>query len=990
MNTLRQRSSHSIAEYFKWKGDGKETKQRRWKAYRYWLNQYREMNYQELEMLKRDYKKAADNMEFASTQQNTEICRTMKIIGMTTTAAAKNANLIQELGCKIIIAEEAAEVQESHIVSVLSPKCQHMILIGDHQQLRPKSTSYELDIKYQLDISLFERLIKNDFESIRLDKQHRMQPEISFQMQTCFYKGLENHPDVLKPGNRPGTPGVVKNVQFINYGAKKLYEQDDKESTSKVNKHEARFVVELAKYFLKNGVHEDKITILTFYLGQFFEIKTLLKKMEGRVRINCQTVDNFQGQENEIIILSTVRSNRAKKGGFSLIDNRVCVALSRARNSLFVIGNLDMLSKGRNPNPRSQDENIWARIMACTRPRKTLVEGIELACARHPNYTKCIEPGDSPADTAKMFAQYFPEGGCTKPCEDRLNCGHRCPLTCHVEERHETVKCNSPCVRVCPDSEHKFCNKKCWKDCGPCPVVVERIIPKCRHNQNMPCGTKVTEFVCQAPCKQIAACGHRCSCACGEKCDPKKCEILKKKKCPDCGIYYDVKCCDYDKETPCPSPCDKKLACDHICPGTCGTCHKKLLHVECNQKCGRTLICGHICKRSCHTDCPPCGEKCGKRCLHSACTHKCWEECKPCKEGCPSKNCGKLCSDNCDHGKMSLECKRVRDCGHRCFHLEHKNINTGGAEKDFHSKEMCPICTPEIRERYFDPIMYSDFDPDENGDTDYIYLPDCKHSIEMDGLDGWVATVMQDRELQALLCPKCKSPIRQSDRYLKELNTLQGKYERVKARYRTLDQTVDVPTLKRELVNSLRELNEEQIQDGQSHFIGDKKDRIFFRKLIQKSNVAQTLQVFQAQLAYLQNGHKIYTAISSPPKEDAPEREHTRTEIKLKAEVYKIYELVKKYLIRLLPELSEQTIKDLKDFIEKMTFYTNWYLLLRGLTTGRTSDQYKRGLDNAIEKLKTKRFTENRVKLEENYENARVRKYSNKCISQIHLSLDRK
>ena len=188
MADLERRNVYEIAEYFKWFGTAKDTKERRWRAYRHWLNEFREGHYRHLEGLTKEYQTAADNMEFAAIQQNTEICRTMKIIGMTTTAAAKNAKLINNLGCKIIIAEEAAEVQESHIVSVLSEHCQHMILIGDHQQLRPKSTSYELEIKYNLDISLFERLIKNDFESIRLDKQHRMQPEISFPMQKCFYK----------------------------------------------------------------------------------------------------------------------------------------------------------------------------------------------------------------------------------------------------------------------------------------------------------------------------------------------------------------------------------------------------------------------------------------------------------------------------------------------------------------------------------------------------------------------------------------------------------------------------------------------------------------------------------------------------------------------------------------------------------------------------------------------------------------------------------
>ena len=605
---------------------------------------------------------------------------------------------------------------------------------------------------------------------------------------------------------------MSRNVQFINYGSKRLYEADDNESTSKVNKHEARFVVELAKYFLKNGIPDEKITILTFYLGQFFEIKGLLRKMENRVNINCQTVDNFQGQENDIIILSTVRSNRQKKGGFSLIDNRVCVALSRARNSLFVIGNLDMLSKCPK---RDGKKNIWSSIMECTADRGTLVDGVQLACARHPNYTREIEPCDTPDETAKMFSQHFPEGGCTKPCDDRLKCGHTCPLTCHQEDRHETVKCNKICERVCPDNNHKFCKKKCWKDCGPCPILIARLVPSCRHVQEMTCGEKAEDFICKGPCKKILpGCGHKCSSYCGQKCDPAQCTTMRVKTCPDCFFKHEVKCCDFNKNVGCPNPCNTKLACDHICPGTCGKCNKKLLHVDCKIKCDKRLICGHLCERACHgKECPPCIKTCGKRCLHSQCVHRCWEECVPCKEICPSKNCKKRCSDNCEHDKTKSQCTVARPCGHPCFHISHKKINT--TEVDFHSKEACPMCNIQIRDRYFDPIMFMEFD---EGSL-YVYLPDCKHSIEHEGLDGWVSSVMENSELQALTCPKCISPIRQSDRYLKELNSLQNKYEKVKAEYRKL-KDVDVKELKTNLISYVKELTEEDKEAGKTHFLG--------------------------------------------------------------------------------------------------------------------------------------------------------------------------
>ncbi len=60
-----------------------------------------------------------------------------------------------------MIIEEAAEVLESHTVAILKKSVEHLILIGDHLQLKPKLQSYYLEIKYQPNISLFERLVNN-------------------------------------------------------------------------------------------------------------------------------------------------------------------------------------------------------------------------------------------------------------------------------------------------------------------------------------------------------------------------------------------------------------------------------------------------------------------------------------------------------------------------------------------------------------------------------------------------------------------------------------------------------------------------------------------------------------------------------------------------------------------------------------------------------------------------------------------------------------
>lgn len=96
------------------------------------------------------------------------------------------------------VVEEAAEVLEAHIITSLSSCSEHLILIGDHQQLKPSPAVYELAIKYKLEVSLFERLIRNNIAYYQLKKQHRMRPEISSLLVPHIYKELEDHPSVFE------------------------------------------------------------------------------------------------------------------------------------------------------------------------------------------------------------------------------------------------------------------------------------------------------------------------------------------------------------------------------------------------------------------------------------------------------------------------------------------------------------------------------------------------------------------------------------------------------------------------------------------------------------------------------------------------------------------------------------------------------------------------------------------------------------------------
>lgn len=182
--------------------------------------------------------------------------------------------------------------------------------------------------------------------------QHRMRPEISLLMKQFYEQPIEDHSSVLR---RDSVAGLKKNIIFINHSNPED-QNGDEANTTKINKFEARYLAKLAQYLIKQKQFKpENITILSMYLGQMGEIKKLLKTT-GIGGVKCTTVDNYQGEENEIILLSLVRSNKDNRIGFLNVKNRVCVALSRARSGLYVIGNFDFICK-------NEKNNEWKQII---------------------------------------------------------------------------------------------------------------------------------------------------------------------------------------------------------------------------------------------------------------------------------------------------------------------------------------------------------------------------------------------------------------------------------------------------------------------------------------------------------------------------------------------------------------------------------------------------------------------------------------------------
>lgn len=123
---------------------------KRWQIYKSWLKPYEKVLTVGMDELLESYDEIYQRYEKLSDGNTVKLMQTMKVVGMTTTYAARMRDTIEKLKSPIVIVEEAAQVLESHVIAVLNRHCQHLILIGDHVQLRPATCDYDIETKYKL------------------------------------------------------------------------------------------------------------------------------------------------------------------------------------------------------------------------------------------------------------------------------------------------------------------------------------------------------------------------------------------------------------------------------------------------------------------------------------------------------------------------------------------------------------------------------------------------------------------------------------------------------------------------------------------------------------------------------------------------------------------------------------------------------------------------------------------------------------------------
>lgn len=296
------------------------------------------------------------------------------------------------------------------------------------------------------------------------------------------------------------------------------------EGMSRSNKHEANFIAALCRYLILQGYERERITILTAYVGQLTQLQKELVPKDFFSGVHVCAVDNFQGEENDIILLSLVRSNEEGKIGFLQTENRVCVALSRAKIGFFCIGNISLLEA---------KSTLWSKIIKDMRERGNVGKSLMLMCQNHPQ--NMIQ-----ASCAADF-QKAPDGGCSIPCNARLECGHVCEMMCHpVDPEHLEYECHKPCTEILCALNHK-CPDLCYLECEPCKQPLEKTLPRCGHLQMVPCYMcdDLSQVKCQIDCSKVWPCGHK----------------------------NETKCHVDPLHSPCTTSCDVTLKCEHPCVG---------------------------------------------------------------------------------------------------------------------------------------------------------------------------------------------------------------------------------------------------------------------------------------------------------------------------------------------------------------------------------------------------------------------------------------
>ncbi|BEJ11583.1 hypothetical protein CspHIS471_0200430 [Cutaneotrichosporon sp. HIS471] len=471
-----------------------------------------------------------------------------------------------------------------------------------------------------------------------------MTPPVSSLIRNTLYPDLEDHELVLK---YPNVVGMAKNLFFMHHTNPEKGGGDSGSSNS--NPFEAAMACDLALYLLKQGCYsqEGDIVILCAYLGQMLEIRerlkgkvtiivderdqekltkafgdgddedatsiplsgTTAKQVDANKQIFLRTVDNFQGEEAAVVILSLVRnagaddkvsSKMVSTIGFLRSRNRTNVALSRAKHGMYILGNADQLASS---------SEMWRTIIHELEDEDAIGAGFPIACKLHQEIKIIGEPGVlnmvSPdvasampmTSSTSMFAASRGADASTSRAATRASAFAQ---TTVASARFQSTA--SIClVATRPASSAGSPRTSKLSGAQPASPNYYRYSPNEAPKTDVHVvRTEHAEHACGA---FVPSCGHPCGYACGSD---------HKHSTTTC-IAPCHRVCDHDS---CPSSCNQPCApCAESCTWACEhhqcamPCGMPCDRLPCDQLCQKNLLCGH-----------PCPSLCGEPCNTQVCT----------------------------------------------------------------------------------------------------------------------------------------------------------------------------------------------------------------------------------------------------------------------------------------------------------------------------------------------------------------------------------
>jgi len=648
-----------------------------------------------------NYEKTQSSLFQATAVKKADIASKFLITGATSSGVALNANFVNKMNPDLIIVEEAAELLEGSLVgSILvgakSTRQPRVVFIGDHKQLCPKNDCYRLETEKNLAVSMFERLINNGAPCVTLTHQRRMHPQLTPLHSWVYGPGMiidgvkpnerditsmnsTRYPELFQHfGNFSFLPGLqLQTNQNKAFVSRKIFlamsSKEERIGVSLGNPTEAKVVVSYAHFLVKHvGVPASKITILTPYKGQLFAIRKLLMTYLQRDHIDSQTVDTFQGEENDIIIMSMTRTNAQ---GFTKTQNRICVSVSRARCAFVMFGYLPLFQKNEHWNKVLENVDI---ATVAGDPLEIVPQKAFLFCPRHNTQLGSLYGYDITQQgllsrtvcAAKCGVVCVRGHSCQATCHDcpgcsvqgeyQLECGHsyrgRCSNAPECTVEIEVIlACSHKATKICSSPEDPICTTLIPKKlpCGhvtdvACPVAIDLVkcIEKCRtkcsagiHLCPQTCHSPWPCPSCAFPIMRELECGHKRQGICGNNSVLACTEKIEKPR--SCGHILLVGCAvDVEKEF-CRRPLSKILPCGHEATLQCS---QDTAGVQCNTDVKKTLPCDHTCITKCHHE-PVCRYPVTKTLI-----------------------CGHEITTFCSAGSSDLKCTektyKTRPCGH--------------------------------------------------------------------------------------------------------------------------------------------------------------------------------------------------------------------------------------------------------------------------------------------------------------------------------------